>query len=601
MHRSIATAVLAASFACASPQFSQAGTPQALGQARALLERSEPKAAAEVLESALTSATVADRPTVLEMLRRAYDSAARQADAAGKPDEAELYRENLAILDRKPRTPATPPAATALPKTTAPADSTLPRARLTPDKPEVAPVGKEPSVAPAAKDANAARAEGAADTRDATPPQAPGANPAQPTAAGANTQIGLANKAFKAQSYEEAGRIYGALARENRLPKEYFNHLAYCRCVEIVKRINAKPASAEEWAQIDADIVKIKEMSPKLWFGDYLRNLAAERSKGQNRSRSNKVVVRGAAPEEPGDLLLAANGPVGERGPAAPGTDGPGVRQAPRPAGNDGPALRPAADSERWQVHETGSFRIFHADQDLALRVAEVAERTRDEQTKRWSGAGPRDPWTPKCDIYLYPTAKIFSAMTGQPEDSPGFSTMGMDAGRINCRRVNLRADHPKVAAAILPHEITHVVLADFFPHKQIPRWADEGMAVLAEPRTEQRLRAADLDQPLASGRLFHMGDLMVMDYPNAEHWGLYYAQSVSLTRFLVEQGTAAQFIDFVRGCQQRSHEDELRRVYKIEGFAELERRWLEFAKTQMATASSTADSTKKDADTASR
>jgi hypothetical protein len=252
-------------------------------------------------------------------------------------------------------------------------------------------------------------------------------------------------------------------------------------------------------------------------------------------------------------------------------------------------------------VHESASFRVFHDDPDLAQQVADVAERTRAEQTKRWSGSTPTEPWSPKCDIYLYPSAKIFSAMTGQPEDSPGFSTMGMDAGRINCRRVNLRADHPKVAVAILPHEVTHVVLADFFPRKQIPRWADEGMAVLAEPRAEQRLRAADLDEPLAAGRLFHMGDLMVMDYPNAEHWALYYAQSVSLTRFLVELGTPGQFLEFVQGCQQRGHEDELRRVYKIDGFAELERRWVEFAKTQTATASATADNVKRDADTASR
>jgi hypothetical protein len=33
-----------------------------------------------------------------------------------------------------------------------------------------------------------------------------------------------------------------------------------------------------------------------------------------------------------------------------------------------------------------------------------------------------------------------------------------------------------------LPHEITHVVLADRFNTKPMPRWADEGMAVLTEP-----------------------------------------------------------------------------------------------------------------------
>src|SRR4030095_14264065 len=135
-----------------------------------------------------------------------------------------------------------------------------------------------------------------------------------------------------------------------------------------------------------------------------------------------------------------------------------------------------------------------------------------ESQIRRWYGSAPKGPWTPKCDIYLYPTPRLFSQMTGQPEESPGFSTMGMNGGRIIARRVNLRVDHPNLLRAILPHEITHVVLAALFPHQQIPRWADEGMAVLAEPLAEQHLRATDLNQPLSTGQLFKLDQLMVMD-----------------------------------------------------------------------------------------
>ena len=148
-------------------------------------------------------------------------------------------------------------------------------------------------------------------------------------------------------------------------------------------------------------------------------------------------------------------------------------------------------------MRETPSFRILHVDPELAERAAEAAEAARDVQLRRWTGSAPKGPWTPKCEIYLYPTALVFSQMTGQPEESPGFSTMGMNGGRIIARRVNLRVDHPNLLRAILPHEITHVVLADLFPHQQIPRWADEGMAVLSEPASEQHLRAADLNDPL--------------------------------------------------------------------------------------------------------
>jgi hypothetical protein len=243
----------------------------------------------------------------------------------------------------------------------------------------------------------------------------------------------------------------------------------------------------------------------------------------------------------------------------------------------------------RWKIRETASFRIMHVDPDLAERAVEVAESAREAQISRWAGSPPRAPWTPKCDLYLYPNARLFSQMTGQLEDSPGFSTMGMNGGRIIARRVNLRADHPQLLKAIMPHEITHVVLADLFPHQQIPRWADEGMAVLSEPPSEQLSRAADLDEPLGTGQLFKVEKLMSMDYPESRYWGLYYAQSVSLTRFLVEQGTPTQFIQFVQNSQQTSPETALKRVYNIDGFADLHNRWLTYARRKTGTATASA------------
>ena len=46
-----------------------------------------------------------------------------------------------------------------------------------------------------------------------------------------------------------------------------------------------------------------------------------------------------------------------------------------------------------------------------------------------------------------------------------------------------------------------------------------------------------------------------VEGYPSAEAWNLYYAQSVSLTPFLVEQGNPEQFVSFVRSAQRKGVE----------------------------------------------
>ncbi len=236
-----------------------------------------------------------------------------------------------------------------------------------------------------------------------------------------------------------------------------------------------------------------------------------------------------------------------------------------------------------WHVRETPNFRIYYTDPTHAEKAAETAEAIRAQQARRWGSPAARAPWSPPCDIYLYPTPADFARLTGQPETSPGFSTMGVNGNRIVARRVNLRADHPQLLTAILPHEVTHVVLADLFTQQQIPRWADEGMAVLAEPRAEQVSRASELNEPLKEGRVFKLSELMAIDYPSAEAWNLYYAQSVSLTQFLVEQGSPEKFVSFVRGAQRKGIEVALRESYQIDGFAELENRWQTFARRQAA------------------
>jgi hypothetical protein len=160
---------------------------------------------------------------------------------------------------------------------------------------------------------------------------------------------------------------------------------------------------------------------------------------------------------------------------------------------------------------------------------------------------------------------------------------MGIDRGRVIARRVNLRADHPRMLDAILPHELTHVVMADVFPHEQIPRWADEGIAVMAEPETEQHARLADLAQPLSSGRVFTSRTLMTTEYPHADHWPLYYAQSVSLTRFLIQRGGPERFVEFLKAAQREGIEQGLRRFYQIDGFASLDRAWITDARQRLA------------------
>ncbi len=124
---------------------------------------------------------------------------------------------------------------------------------------------------------------------------------------------------------------------------------------------------------------------------------------------------------------------------------------------------------------------------------------------------------------------------------------MQSNGQRVVARRTNLRADHPQLLTAILPHEVTHVVLADLFtssrfhagPTKAWPSWPSRAPSrSSARPSSTNRSNRSRLRPRQAHGDGLSA---------NAKDWSLYYAQSVSLTRFLVEQGTPEQFVQFVR------------------------------------------------------
>jgi hypothetical protein len=308
-------------------------------------------------------------------------------------------------------------------------------------------------------------------------------------------------------------------------------------------------------------------------------------------AKSDRLVVRGSAPDDSAEprfrfprLLGRLRGDSNAQQTPLPADPDAGNSERPlvlSPGSNPEQAQSAASNSPSiaWQVHETASFRIFHRDAGLAAQAGEAAENTRTKEAKRWGRTLAMRPWNPRCDLYLYPTGQALASETGQPETSPGFSTIQSNGQRVVARRTNLRADHPQVLSAILPHEVTHVVLADLFATDQIPRWADEGMAVLAEPSAEQQLRLTELREPVESGRIFPLKKLMGDDSPSAKDWSLYYAQSVSLTRFLVAQGTPDGFIQFVKDSTTRGIEPALKSAYNISSFAELEARWLEHVK----------------------
>ncbi len=233
-------------------------------------------------------------------------------------------------------------------------------------------------------------------------------------------------------------------------------------------------------------------------------------------------------------------------------------------------------NKEGWQVAETPYFRIFHnQSRDQIERVAAIAEKTRRDMYRKWFGNDGVD-WTPKCELILHPTANDYTRMTGVPSSSPGHSRIESDPGcqRVLSRRMDLRCDNPGMLDAVLPHETTHVVLAGMFGHFNVPRWADEGIAVLTEPAHKVDLHRRNLEKSRQEGLLFGVKELMQLDnYPQPRRIGAFYAQSVCLVEFMTELRGPQVFTAFVRDGLREGYDEALRKHYALD-MNELQDRW---------------------------
>jgi hypothetical protein len=256
-----------------------------------------------------------------------------------------------------------------------------------------------------------------------------------------------------------------------------------------------------------------------------------------------------------GQAVVAALGPKAGAGPASPG-------------------LTPG-EFRDWDVIDTPSFRVrFKGTREVAEAIAQAAEAQRKAIFERWSGP-PAGAWGPRCEVVLHPSADAYARTAGKPAQATGHAVVRLTGGAVSERRVELRADDPGAVANALPRELTHVVLADLFPHTPPPKWAEEGMAVLASSPDEVGRYARTLPRCARDGELLPVAALLELkDFPAAERITGFYCASVTLVEYLVRQGGERNFTLFLRDCQRYGAAQALKRNYKIDGPAALEAGW---------------------------
>jgi hypothetical protein len=496
-------------------------------QAEMYLMQRQPAKAVEVLEAQLPRVNVNRK--YLNVLRNAYRAYIQELSVNNQSALAQKYAVRLKILETNGGGDA---ASTQRPSAAASAPTAAPMASPAPVPAALASGtdGYYKPVTDPVPAGEATKARGKIDPFDTS-------NQSVAPMAGsrATALLARAEEEFARRRYTAAWKLYEEAHRaDDKATRGCHERWAYCKLQRVVEEINNTDAQHCPWPELEREVRTAMTLAPNL--------------------------------EKTGKWLL------GE----IEGRRGSPVRPAPAAAPTDVAVRHLARDPRGWEVAETRSFRILHKQpRDLAEKAAQVAERTRAEMQRKWFG-GDGEPWAPKCELYLHATAQDYGRVTGQATNSPGHSRIETDpgTGRVVSRVIHLHCENPDaLLSAVLPHEATHVALAGQFGKQPLPRWADEGMAVLTEPAGKRDLHRRNLAK--CKGELFSVRELMQLpDYPPARRISAFYAQSVSLVDYLCGLSGPQVFAQFLRDGLREGYEPALRRHYSMEGFADLQNRW---------------------------
>ena len=211
-------------------------------------------------------------------------------------------------------------------------------------------------------------------------------------------------------------------------------------------------------------------------------------------------------------------------------------------------------------------FRGAGTTQGIADRVAQAAEQQRKDQAIAWLGK-ELPPWKEPCPV----TVEL--NMNG-PSGSTAFCFA--PKGGVLKQHMELSGPLDRVLAAVLPHEITHTIFAHYLG-RPVPRWADEGGAILAEDQQEQERNDKLMQKTLKAARQLPLRRLFTLhDYsPDLNKICAFYGQSYSVSRYLIETGGRPKFLDFMKRGYHDGWDEAAQVVYGHPNVEALERAWM--------------------------
>lgn len=214
-------------------------------------------------------------------------------------------------------------------------------------------------------------------------------------------------------------------------------------------------------------------------------------------------------------------------------------------------------------AYPTQNFVVEAPTPELAQQFGQAAEQYRREKAIQWLGY-EMPAWPERCPVHI----KVTMGGAG------GATQFSFDRGRVLGQYMNIEGTYDRLLVSVLPHEVTHTVFAYYF-RCPVPRWADEGGAVLSEDDVEKNrhdmLCRHILNTP---GRAIPLRRLFGLTHYPGDVMALY-AQGFSVSEFLVGLSNRPTFLKFVAHGMQWGWDSAAVSYYHYRTVEELEQAWL--------------------------
>lgn len=218
-------------------------------------------------------------------------------------------------------------------------------------------------------------------------------------------------------------------------------------------------------------------------------------------------------------------------------------------------------------TYQTKNFTVTAHDPQIAQKMAIRSEELRKNMAELWLGKTLPN-WYKRAEIKI----KIGQLSPG------GQTTFIFNNGEVYDWKMEIQGTEERVFDSVLPHEITHMILASHF-RQPVPRWADEGAATFTESLVERQQYQQKLLRYLKGQKGIPLDRLFAMEeYPAKDPMPLY-AQGYSVTEFLIRQRGTKYFIYFVDRSMKRKCRwaDLVHECYGYETLQELQTDWVEW------------------------